>query len=311
MAESTCFAQLRNILSQEPSWRAWNDLLELFEDWEEEEEQELALDYAQQHLESWPLHCRQFQEYLPEHPCWPLARCFMAMTARIKDLNKWLKDSPIEVLHIEEEMDWENHAFVRLPQLKQLFIDDCYSLIRLNCLANLQSLTHLEIVGPEIENLDALTHMKQLEHLDLQIHVCLDLEVLSRLRKLRSLSIYITDEFTTIASLEALSELTELEELYLHDFSALTDLSALAQLTQLKKLHLVGCYDLTDISPLSQLTQLEELNLSHAYPIEDAAPLIPLKNLEKLIIHNCSSLSRYEFHFETAEEVAEFLKKWM
>lgn len=59
--DSESFSKLRQLLSLPPSSRNWLKLCQFLDEWPEGAELELALDYADEHLEGWPIALRQPQ----------------------------------------------------------------------------------------------------------------------------------------------------------------------------------------------------------------------------------------------------------
>ena len=101
-------------------------------------------------------------------------------------------------------------------------------------------------------------------------------------------------ESTKISDISVISNLTNLEELYIYgnylikDFSRVTsnqnikDITPITKLVNLKKLALSG-YNISNISSLSTLTKLTELDLIDN-KIKDITPISKLTNLQKLYL---------------------------
>lgn len=67
------FARLRELLSLGPSHQNWDTLINVLENWEDEDDKELALEYTRQHVLQWPTDLRRLIEPHPQHSCWSLA----------------------------------------------------------------------------------------------------------------------------------------------------------------------------------------------------------------------------------------------
>tara|TARA_Y100000588_G_scaffold392014_1_gene502483 strand:- start:1466 stop:2512 length:1047 start_codon:yes stop_codon:yes gene_type:complete len=139
-----------------------------------------------------------------------------------------------------------------------------------------------------------LAELQNLEELTLTSNTITDLTPIAQLKKLRQLDLsaeYITDPLRMLSDILPLSELTELEDLWL-SHNSIHDLSPLADLTKLKQLH-VWPNPITELSPLSSLTKLERLSIG-VNGIKDLSPLYALKKLEWLFFMDDPSLSSEE-----------------
>lgn len=96
--EAESFAELRHLLSQEPSPQVFVGLLLIFEEWKDRDSLELALTYTAQHLEHWPPKQRfaHFSWIWPDFPNGePVAETFLLRAIhfdffyRIKGLSSY------------------------------------------------------------------------------------------------------------------------------------------------------------------------------------------------------------------------------
>ena len=111
-----------------------------------------------------------------------------------------------------------------------------------------------------------------------------DLQFLSKLATLETLTVW---QCPKLKRLDGVERLTRLTSLYFNDLGAIETLAPLAGLTGLKILALTGGIDKTQtlppLAPLKALGGLEELHLTLAKVVDgDLSPLIDLKRLGKL-----------------------------
>ena len=132
------------------------------------------------------------------------------------------------------------------------------------------------------QGLEELSEMPYLETLIIKIDNNSNLECLSEFSSLKSLKIYYDGaDALTVDCKKAISELQQLEELYLNCFQ-IDNLDFLEQLKNLKILDLSeNC--IKDISVLEELSELKELNLSYN-DIGDISGLFKLQSLNTLLI---------------------------
>ncbi len=165
--------------------------------------------------------------------------------------------------------------------------------------SDLLTITHLDLSGAGITDLEGIDQLRRLAYLNLEnndLTVLPDLSRLSMLKELnlrdngltnidpnslpRSLNL-LNLRGNKLETAVALEHLIDLEKLNLRD-NSLTGLEPLAGLTGLRYLNLRGNSSLGDISPLGSLANLEELVLSEL-PLEGAIePLAGLTNLYRL-----------------------------
>ncbi len=164
---------------------------------------------------------------------------------------------------------------------------------------DMATLTELNAVDADIQDLTGLQFATDLEILDIRRSPISDLSPLSALIKLRSLKFsssaisdlsplvrlenleHLTAWGAEVLDLSPLKGLTKLRALEF-DYDLLSDLSPLSGLSNLRWFVFYGC-DVSDLSPLKELTELRHVQLSHNR-ISDISPLAGLVNLESLSI---------------------------
>ncbi len=168
-------------------------------------------------------------------------------------------------------------------------------------MADMATLTHLDVEGMDIQDLEGLQFASNLLRLNLRGNPLSDLSPVEGLTKLQEIEFQDTQvadlsplsglrdleiinaSQTRIFSLAPLAGLTKLRKLdTVH--SDITDLSPLAGLTNLTRLLLYDC-KATDLSPLKGLTKLRWFGLTHTDNISDFSPLAGLINLKHLDLH--------------------------
>jgi cell wall-associated NlpC family hydrolase len=140
--------------------------------------------------------------------------------------------------------------------------------------SDLKELTTLDAWGKNISDLTGLEYCVNLQILYLGQNRINNLQPISGLTKLVSLSL----PFNQINDLSPISKLVNLEGLYLYG-SPISDLRPISNLLKLEQLSL-GNNLISDISPLSNLMKLELLHLQ-GNKIKDISPL---SNLTKLVV---------------------------
>lgn len=163
----------------------------------------------------------------------------------------------------------------KLNLLESFYINEHYSQIIYNLtpLAKLHNLTTLDIEDDTIDisffhNPIGLSNFTSSGQPAKQV----DLSPISSLTNLTKLEV--TDR---ISNIEYLSNLTNLETLYLTNYSTV-DISPISNLTNLK--HLTLNIDSCDLLPIKNLTKLERLIISDSD--QDLSPLSSLSNLKSL-----------------------------
>ncbi|MCF6437242.1 hypothetical protein [Pseudoalteromonas sp. MMG022] len=199
-----------------------------------------------------------------------------------------------------------------LPELTELSLDSLHSDVSYEALAQLTSLTKLNIrhrntygsldianlsqlsqlevltvqVG-ELTNISILSDLTRLQYLFINSHDINKLPNISTLSQLTDLSIvnnsyYSESNQVAFANLGASSSLTSLR---LNGFSYIEDLTALAQYSALEELEIRNS-KATNITPISQLDKLKKLTLSDFQALNHVADLASLNKLEFLAIYS-------------------------
>lgn len=184
------------------------------------------------------------------------------------------------------------------PNLKSLGLESA-TVVNWAALAQLPSLTKLQLFLNESTSIDGLQSIQQLEIIEIfdsNLNVS-QLKILAKLEKLKSLLFY----HTTLDSLLPLATANRLNKLTLFQLSA-SDMTSLQSLTQLTDLNITGVEQnkITTISELinltsltlrsektlklnelAKLTKLRRIDLEYA-KITDISPLTALTNLTEL-----------------------------
>lgn len=189
--------------------------------------------------------------------------------------------------HISEE---EVQNLVALcPDLEELELEYC-SLTDYAPIGKLTKLKKLAFTycgtgdGNAITDIDWLKDLTELRRLNLSHNQIDDTEALSGLKKLTYLNIAgnpLTDE-----DLKPLSNLTNLETLYLYDLKKITDLTPLSKLTKLTFLHVGHNSKLKNVKPLTKLKKLANLRLNHT-KVSDLSYFKNFAALKKLDVGKC------------------------
>jgi len=146
----------------------------------------------------------------------------------------------------------------------------------ISVLSGLQNLQQLDLTGTEVSSVEPLAGLPNLFAVYVGHTNVGDLAPLASLPMLRILEI---DGLTGLDSLNSLSTMTGIEELYA-DHLGIADLSPLANLTGLKVLYLRN-NGISDITPLVQLPVLRSLYLEHNH-VGDYSGLAAIPTLRTL-----------------------------
>ncbi len=126
----------------------------------------------------------------------------------------------------------------------------------IECIEQLTQLRHLYISRVKIKNLNILSSLKHLKTLSIRSCGNVDLSPISRLAGLTSLNI---GPFYNQTNFDFISNLKNLETLRMYDLRSVTALPKLSKLTKLRNLEIKYLNKLTDISELKNLKSLSEL----------------------------------------------------
>jgi Leucine-rich repeat (LRR) protein len=145
-----------------------------------------------------------------------------------------------------------------------------------------ENVTHLNISGNNIRNLEPLAGLTELVWLDLERNEITDVTPLAGLTKMQRLDLDFNGNLTDISALAAMTQMIELDI----DRTKVSDISVVANMTLLEELDLRENPD-TDLTPLIGLEHLEELLLSSS-KISDFTPLLQMPQLTKLNLSGTS-----------------------
>lgn len=169
-----------------------------------------------------------------------------------------------------------------LKNLKVLLANGSYEKWPLSDLAQLETLTELEVLdvsNTQINGIESLKGMKQLKWLNISQTQIRDLTPLNDLADLKWLDL----SETKVRTINPLRNLFQLNDLFFHS----TEISDLTPLKDLKQLEILmfSRTNVNDLSPLSDLYQLNILNISSTLVYD----LNPLKSLSQLLILGANS----------------------
>ena len=175
------------------------------------------------------------------------------------------------------------------PNLEELILEYCY----MDDYAPLGKLVKLKKLyltycgagnGNAIKDIGWAEGLTELRTLSLSHNSIDDTKALSGLKKLTYLNISgnpLTDE-----DLKPLSNLTNLDKLYLYDLKKITDVSPLSKLTKLTFLHIGHNSKLKNVKSLTSLKKLKYLRLNHT-KVSDLSYFGKFSALVKLDIAKC------------------------
>ena len=107
-------AHLRQLLSEPPSWKLWNSLIFLLDEWPESETKALALAYVESHLEaSWPLEFRKGNDSWPaESVGWRLQRLALRKIASLPlGQELYCPSGVYSIGSATDSWEWEEEEF--------------------------------------------------------------------------------------------------------------------------------------------------------------------------------------------------------
>lgn len=168
-----------------------------------------------------------------------------------------------------------------LDSLYRLNISDCQDLLTIDQLEQLPSLNVLVANG--CTQLQKLVLPKQSQLNQVLLGRCVNLSIIEGLSEQKSLlNLHISG--ASLRSLDGLSQLNKLEQLYVSDCQPLEHLSGLNRLKSLISLQVFGCTELKDVSELSECTSLRELRLGGLRQVSSLPDLETLTSLRDLTI---------------------------
>jgi len=314
--ETSAFARLREQLAQPSSQEGFEQIVKLLETLPSEE-QELAVDYAQEHLKHWPPEHRALHLFEPERLCWKLAREFTIDTILGFSFSPGQLEH-FESLRVHSTSSDDLSILDGLPKLRRLELNEFV----------LHDYFSEEPVQPTLTprtypNLD-LTHLELVSY-----HSFERLENIAKYQNLKSLKLGYND---TPPALNFLREFSHLQTLHLtnpltsHDLQILMQINTLrelhiptilpdafegvGQLTQLKKLSLGYCEESTTLHFLRPLEALEELQISDWHTLRTLDGIQTLQQLKKCSVSLCHSLDNIEA-LATLRQLEEVHLDWL
>ena len=212
-------------------------------------------------------------------------------TKKINGSKLGINGKSSKLRHISKE---EVENLVALcPDLEELVLDYCYmdDYEPLGALVKLKTLRLRRCnengKGNPVEDTGWVANLTSLTTLQLGHNAISDLTPLAKLKKLTKLNLSYND--LRDDDLDALSDLTELQELSLYGLDKITDVAPLASLTKLTYLHLGYNKKLKNIKALTSLPKLSSLRVNKTN-ISDVSYFKNFKALKKLDISGCPIL---------------------
>lgn len=160
-----------------------------------------------------------------------------------------------------------------LQNLHSLTLSDC-GLATISGLSGAPHLTHLDISGNTIRNLEALSSIPTLQQLHMEHNALTSLSAISGLTNLTELDV----SYNSLTDISPISTCIRLQSLDVSG-NQLTDLDAVSALVCLTELH-ADYNQLTDVAVLSDITSLIKLSISNN-SIVDISALAALTGLEQ------------------------------
>ena len=192
------------------------------------------------------------------------------------------------------------------PDLEELILDYCY-MDDYEPLGGLVKLKTLRLrrcnengKGNPVTDIGWVANLTSLTNLQLGHNSISDLRPLANLKKLTKLNLSYND--LEDADLDALSDLTALQELSLYGLSKITDVAPLASLTKLTFLHLGYNKKLNNVKILTSLPKLTSLRVNKTN-ISDVSYFKNFKALKQLDISGCPILFHNYYALEDCKEL--------
>jgi hypothetical protein len=277
-------ARLRSALHAGESPESWQQILDVFEHWPDDDELSVALAYAETHMADWTEDTRIFPVIDPSHPAWSFARQIDHHVSYLE-----ARESQQYIQHLTQLIIRDTGDLLHLPPLASLHTlaleyGDFYDLKGLESYEYLERLwigqLHNDAPKPyddehwqerqHLQDIENLEHLSQLKHLTLA--GCFGIQsydVLSKLKQLESLSL----RFSSLHTLPDLSALTNLKHLDL-SYTYIESLASIEALTKLESIDVTECRSLTSLKPLSNMEQLQKVS------IEGCRSIVSLEGLE-------------------------------
>jgi hypothetical protein len=214
----TPFARLRWLLSLSPNRKVWNQIVVLFERWHGEEEKEMAIAYAADHLRHWPDSLRMGHLRKLGHPCPSLV---MGMVYRrgfhLPDCFK--KDyEHVRFLKLQANIPPSEVSPTLFPKLTHMCIGPVLPVSHLRGTKTFPHIKVLDIKGcGSLRTLDGVAAFPALE--ELYIEQCTGLVDIKALRRCKQLRVVELVGCSSLVSTEVLEGLTSLQRVHVEDES--------------------------------------------------------------------------------------------
>ncbi|MEZ4921067.1 MAG: leucine-rich repeat domain-containing protein [Saprospiraceae bacterium] len=163
---------------------------------------------------------------------------------------EWLEEINLGTIYWHDEEGTFKESQNNGP-LNQLYSED------FAVLQPLKNLKKITLRSCAVRNLEALSQLSQLESLSIGGNDLIDIEALKKMTNLKVLSLYDNG----VQDIEALNPLTRLEILSLN-YNKIGSIAPVANMPLLRELHLAGNL-IQDLSPLAGLSKLEKINLNN------------------------------------------------
>ena len=211
---------------------------------------------------------------------------------------------PLEQLKHLKKLNLRNNDLTDispLAQLTNLTYLNIHSNLNITSIEPLSGLVNLQTLimayVPKGDEIYLLENLRNLSHLNLRGCGVTDLETVSNLENLKYLNLHSNPELTSITPLK---DLSNLQSLILANIPIGDSIETLAYLPQLKYLNLRNT-NLTNIQALSNLTRLEYLNLHSNTQIRSIEPVRYMAALQTLILKDVPVGSQIEILSELHE----------
>lgn len=215
--------------------------------------------------------------------------------------------------------DSDISEIARFKHLRQLYIEECEDIYDISAIGKLTRLKELSLGGTylnsyiEFESIEPLANLTRLEKLNLAYVSLPDISPLANIKNLEIL------DFTmayNLKDISYLSELINLEELYMQE-TQIEDISSLRYLNNLNRLSFT-CTGVDDISTLANLKNLKYLNMFDTY-VCDITPISNITSLEMLylgftdvkditLLNDLINLKRLDISYLPIRDISSFSK---
>ena len=166
-----------------------------------------------------------------------------------------------------------------MPQLENLVIYSMYETEDFAAFAKFPNLTQLTVSGADLVRLDGLSELTGLQHLGLYRTGISNLDKLSEMKNIASLTLFDNEE---LSSIQMLADMTWLKELYIEDVPY-SDINVIADLTQLERLT-ISDTGVKSVNFISDLTQLLYLRVDRNRELKTLPSLTNCIKLEEIYL---------------------------